>query len=131
MALIREFTTLAEMFLGVTGHFKGAKRPAFSRKIDGVYVGPSDLSMSLGKPPTLDPSDAEVVSLIELIAKKTRAKGLIAGVHCDGSKTALRRFGQGYQLATILNDARLMATAAAQAVKEVKGGAPVAAPKTY
>jgi 4-hydroxy-2-oxoheptanedioate aldolase len=99
--------------------------------IDGVYVGPSDLSMSLGKPPTLDPSDAEVVSLIELIAKRTRAKGLIAGVHCDGSKTALRRFGQGYQLATILNDARLMATAAAQAVKEVKGGAPVAAPKTY
>jgi 4-hydroxy-2-oxoheptanedioate aldolase len=99
--------------------------------IDGVYVGPSDLSMSLGKPPTLDPSDAEVVSLIELIAKKTRAKGLIAGVHCDGSKTALRRFGQGYQLATILNDARLMATAAAQAVKEVKGGAPVVAPKTY
>jgi 4-hydroxy-2-oxoheptanedioate aldolase len=96
-----------------------------------VYVGPSDLSMSLGKPPTLDPSDAEVVSLIELIAKKTRAKGLIAGVHCDGSKTALRRFGQGYQLATILNDARLMATAAAQAVKEVKGGAPVVAPKTY
>ncbi len=99
--------------------------------IDGVYVGPSDLSMSLGKPPTLDPSDAEVVSLIELIAKKVRAKGLIAGVHCDGSKTALRRFGQGYQLATILNDARLMATAAAQAVKEVKGGAPVAAAKTY
>lgn len=99
--------------------------------IDGVYVGPSDLSMSLGKPPTLDPSDAEVVSLIELIAKKVRAKGLIAGVHCDGSNTALRRFGQGYQLATILNDARLMATAAAQAVKEVKGGAPVAAAKTY
>jgi 4-hydroxy-2-oxoheptanedioate aldolase len=99
--------------------------------IDGVYVGPSDLSMSLGKPPTLDPSDPEVVSFIELIAKKVRAKGLIAGVHCDGAKTALRRFEQGYQLATILNDARLMATAAAQAVKEVKGGAPVAAPKTY
>ena len=99
--------------------------------IDGVYVGPSDLSMSLGKPPTLDPSDPEVVSSIELIAKKVRAKGLIAGVHADGAKTALRRFEQGYQLATILNDARLMATAAAQAVKEVKGGAPVAAPKTY
>lgn len=44
--------------------------------IDGVYVGPSDLSMSLGKPPTLDPSDPEVISFIELIAKKTRAKGL-------------------------------------------------------
>lgn len=99
--------------------------------IDGVYVGPSDLSMSLGKPPTLDPTDTEVLEFIAAICKKTRDKGLIAGVHTDGTKTALRRFEQGYQLCTILNDARLMANAAAQAVKELKGQAPPAAPKTY
>jgi 4-hydroxy-2-oxoheptanedioate aldolase len=87
--------------------------------------------MSLGKPPTLDPSDKEVLAFIATICKKTRDRGLIAGVHTDGAKTALRRFDEGFQLCTILNDARLMATAAAQAVKEVKGQAPAAAPKTY
>jgi long-chain acyl-CoA synthetase len=39
MPLISEFSTLAEMFLGVADHFKGATRDAFSRKVDGKYVG--------------------------------------------------------------------------------------------
>ena len=52
--------------------------------ISGVYVGPSDLSLSLGKPPTLDPTDKEVLAAIDTIVKTTRKRGLIAGVHCDG-----------------------------------------------
>jgi 4-hydroxy-2-oxoheptanedioate aldolase len=99
--------------------------------LSGVYVGPSDLSMAHSKPPTLDPSDPEVVEAIKLIAKKTGEKGLIAGVHTDGAQTALKRFDQGYHFCTILNDARLMAVAAAQAIKDVRGGGEVAKPKTY
>ena len=99
--------------------------------LSGVYVGPSDLSMAHGKPPTLDPSDSEVVEAIKLIAKKTHNKGLIAGVHTDGPKTALTRFEQGYHFSTILNDARLLAVAAAQAIKDVRGGGQVAPAKTY
>ena len=99
--------------------------------IDGVYVGPSDLSMSLGKPPTLDPSDPEVVSLIELIAKKTRAKGLIAGVHTDGPKTAAKRFAEGFQMCTLLNDVRLLAASAASMVREARGQAAAEGAKRY
>ena len=99
--------------------------------IDGVYVGPSDLSLSLGKPPTLDPTDKEVLAAIETIVKTTRKHGLIAGVHTDGPKTALRRFEQGFQMCTILNDVRLMAVAAQQAVNEVRGKGPAAKAKTY
>ena len=58
--------------------------------INGVYVGPSDLSLSMGKPPTLDPTDKEVLAAIDTIVKTTRKKGLIAGVHTDGPATALR-----------------------------------------
>ena len=99
--------------------------------IDGVYVGPSDLSLSLGKPPTLDPTDTEVLAAIETIVKTTRKHGLIAGVHTDGPKTALRRFEQGFQMCTILNDVRLMAVAAQQAVNEVRGKGPATKAKTY
>ena len=52
--------------------------------INGVYVGPSDLSLSMGKPPTLDPTDKEVLAAIDIIVKTTRKWGLIAGVHTDG-----------------------------------------------
>jgi 4-hydroxy-2-oxoheptanedioate aldolase len=99
--------------------------------ISGVYVGPSDLSLSLGKPPTLDPTDKEVLAAIDTIVKTTRKKGLIAGVHTDGPATALRRFEAGFQMCTILNDVRLMAVAAQQAVNEVRGKGPAAKAKTY
>jgi 4-hydroxy-2-oxoheptanedioate aldolase len=99
--------------------------------LDGVYVGPSDLSLSLGKAPTLDPSDKEVLAAMDTIVNTTRKKGLIAGVHTDGAKTALRRFEEGFQMCTILNDVRLLAMSAAQAVREVRGQAPAAKAKTY
>ncbi len=99
--------------------------------IDGVYVGPSDLSLSLGKVPTLDPQDPEVLGAIKQICDGTRASGRIAGIHTDSAKTAIRRFGEGFQLCTLLNDARMMANAAAAAVREARGQVPQAAAKTY
>jgi 4-hydroxy-2-oxoheptanedioate aldolase len=99
--------------------------------LDGVYVGPSDLSLSMGKTPSLDPQDSEVLAAIKTICEGTRQQGKIAGVHTDSAKTAIRRFGEGYQLCTILNDVRLMANAAAAAVREARGQVPQAAPKTY
>jgi hypothetical protein len=65
------------------------------------------------------------------ICAGTRKRGKIAGVHTDGAKTAIRRFGEGYQLCTILSDARLMANAAAAAVREARGQMAQAGAKTY
>src|SRR5262249_61595115 len=46
--------------------------------LDGIYVGPSDLSLSMGKvPPSLDPQDAEVIDAIKQIAFATRKHGKI------------------------------------------------------
>ena len=42
--------------------------------LDGVYVGPSDLSLAMGKPPTLDPSDQGVIAAITEIARRSMAK---------------------------------------------------------
>ena len=99
--------------------------------VDGIYVGPSDLSFSMGKVPSLDPQDDEVLRAIKHIAETARKKGKFAGVHTDGAQTAIRRFGDGYQFCTILNDARLLANAAAAAVREARGQMPQEAAKTY
>ena len=101
--------------------------------VKGLAVSMSDrrTSMAHGKPPTLDPSDPEIVEAIKHIAKKTNEKGLIAGVHTDGPKTALMRFDQGYHYCAVLNDARMLATAAAQAIKDIRGGGKVEQAKTY
>ena len=65
--------------------------------ISGVYVGPSDLSLSLGKPPTLDPTDKEVLAAIDTIVKTTRKKDpepTIADMVCfeDPKGTAMEVF---------------------------------------
>ncbi|MCG8559106.1 MAG: aldolase/citrate lyase family protein [Hyphomicrobiales bacterium] len=99
--------------------------------LDGVYIGPSDLSLSLGKPPTLAPEDAEVLAAMQTICDATKAKGRFAGVHTDSAKTTRRRFEEGFQFCTILNDVRLMANAATAAVKEARGEGPAEAAKTY
>jgi 4-hydroxy-2-oxoheptanedioate aldolase len=101
--------------------------------LDGIYIGPSDLSLSMGKPPTLAPEDKDVLAAMERVRKTTREKGLIAGVHTDGAKTALKRFEEGFQFCTLLSESRYMASAMAAAVREVKGapaGTSVSA-KTY
>jgi 4-hydroxy-2-oxoheptanedioate aldolase len=99
--------------------------------LNGIYVGPSDLSLSMGKTPTLDPQDPEVQAAIKTVCEKTLKSGKIAGVHTDSAKTAIRRFGEGYQLCTILSDARLMANAASAAVREARSQQAQSGAKTY
>ena len=99
--------------------------------LNGVYIGPSDLSVSMGKAPSLDPSDEAVLEAMGLILKETRRRGLIAGVHTDGPKTAAKRFAEGFQFCTLLNDVRLLAAAAANVVREARGQAAAAPAKTY
>ena len=101
------------------------------RGLDGTYIGPSDLSLSLGRSPTLDPTDEGVFAAMKTIREKTRQKGLVAGVHTDSAQTALKRYNEGFQLCTVLNDARLLMLAAQAAVREVKGQPQAAAAKTY
>ncbi|HEY7548042.1 MAG TPA: aldolase/citrate lyase family protein [Hyphomicrobiaceae bacterium] len=99
--------------------------------LNGVYIGPSDLSFSMGKTPSLDPGDETVLKAMGIILKETRERGLIAGAHTDGARTAHKRFAEGFQFCTILNDVRLLATAAANAVREARGQGAAAAAKTY
>lgn len=99
--------------------------------LDGVYVGPSDLSLSMGEQPSLSPTAPKVIDGIKKIAELTNKAGLIAGIHCDTPETIKLRFSQGYRYCTLLNDVRLLAVACQNGIKAVRGEAPVAAPKSY
>jgi 4-hydroxy-2-oxoheptanedioate aldolase len=99
--------------------------------LDGIYLGPSDLSLSMGKTPTLDPVDPEVLAAIKDIVNRTRAKGMIAGAHTDSAATAAKRYADGYQFCTLFNDVRVMANAASAMIKEARGLKPVEASKSY
>jgi 2,4-dihydroxyhept-2-ene-1,7-dioic acid aldolase len=65
-------------------------------QIDVVFVGPGDLSQSLGKPGQLN--DPEVVALVELVIQKVLAKGKVAGVFCGNMASVehYRKLGVTY-----------------------------------
>ena len=88
--------------------------------IDGIYVGPSDLGLSLGYEPTLDPSAPEVLEAIAEIAARTKAAGRLAGVHTGSAEMIRRAFRQGYDFASLLTDARIFANAVAGQVAAVR-----------
>lgn len=89
--------------------------------LDGVYVGPGDLSLSLGARPTMAPDDARVLDAMRTIREKTLERGGIAGVHTDGPATALKRYAEGFHLCTMQTDMRMLIDATKAAVAGVKG----------
>ncbi len=101
--------------------------------LDGVYVGPSDLAISLGLPPALDPETPEVVDAITQIVKATKAKGLIAGLHCMGPAYVRRMFDLGFDFASIASESRLMALKAQEVIAAATGAEDRSgtAPRTY
>ena len=89
--------------------------------LDGVYVGPGDLSLSMGVAPTMAPKDARVLAAMARIRETAHARGLLAAVHTDGAETALKRFAEGFQLCSMPTDMRLLINAARAHVEKVKG----------
>jgi 4-hydroxy-2-oxoheptanedioate aldolase len=77
--------------------------------LDAVYVGPSDLSLSLGCKPTFDDVEPKAAQAIDHILERARAHGLQAGVHNGRADTARARIAMGYRFVTVSSDARLLA----------------------
>lgn len=58
-------------------------------QIDVIFVGPSDLSQSMGKPGQMN--DPDVVAVIEDVFKKVLAKGKAVGIYC-GTPAAIKKY---------------------------------------
>lgn len=91
--------------------------------LDGVYIGPSDLGLSLGGAPRPDQTEPEVVRAIERILASARRHGVAAGIHCGSTAYARRMIELGFQLVTVQADHVLLAGAARRTVDELRAGA--------
>lgn len=88
--------------------------------LDAIYIGPSDLSLSLGCTPTLDDVDPKAAQAIDHIMARAKAHGVVAGIHNAGTESALRRQAKGFQFVTVSSDARLIAAGAQQVMARMR-----------
>lgn len=87
--------------------------------IDGVFVGPNDLSLALGLPPAGDHEAPEFAAALERIVAGCRARGLVAG--CAGTAAiAPKRLAQGFRFVEVSRDGAAMVRAAAEDLRGVR-----------
>jgi 4-hydroxy-2-oxoheptanedioate aldolase len=74
--------------------------------VDGIYIGPSDLSLGLGREPGHGGDALEAA--IARVREACTAAGIVAGMHCNGGgEEARARAAAGFRLVTIGVDASL------------------------
>ncbi len=91
--------------------------------LDGIYVGPNDLCLAHGKPPSPEPVDPEMAGIIGDLAQRARGAGRIAGIFCASGEAAARRLAQGFGMVTPGNDVGLLVRASKEALTTARGAA--------
>lgn len=88
--------------------------------LDAIYIGPSDLSLSLGCRPVFDDVDPLIAQAIDHILERAQAHGLKAGIHNGRVDVAKARIDKGFRFVTVSSDARLIASAASTVLSQMR-----------
>ncbi len=90
--------------------------------LDGVYIGPGDLSLSLGLKKRLDNDEPAFFAALDKILAACEAHGIVAGIHTNDPSYALQMIARGFRLVTVMSDSVLLGTMARQTVATVRSG---------
>ncbi|MDC1212690.1 aldolase/citrate lyase family protein [Pelagibacteraceae bacterium] len=90
--------------------------------LDGIYIGPADLSLAIGEEPGFDRAEntaayKEILKILEL----TKKKNLLAGIHNGSVEYAQKMISKGFDLVTIGSDQRFMSAGAKSVIEKIKG----------
>jgi 4-hydroxy-2-oxoheptanedioate aldolase len=82
--------------------------------LDAVYIGPSDMTISLGGRTSTDPDKAAALQeACDTVTATARDAGIACGIHCPDGATAARRLAAGFTFATVSSDLAHLERAAA------------------
>ena len=89
--------------------------------LDGIYIGPADLSLAIGQKPAFDNLEGSAAyEQIINILKHAKKNNLVAGIHNATPEYAKKMTDLGFQLVTIGSDQRYMSAGAKSAVSKLK-----------
>ena len=90
--------------------------------LDAIYIGPSDLSISMGCKPSFDDLEPPAAQAVAHILERAQAHGIKAGIHCGLPESALARTTMGFRFVTIGSDARMLAAGSQQVLGRMRAG---------
>ncbi len=89
--------------------------------IEAIYVGPADLSLTLGLPPGNNDDAPAFTEALEAIVAGCRRAGVAPGIHANGPLAA-RRLEQGFRVITVANDMLAIRSGMAAELATARGG---------
>ena len=90
--------------------------------LDGIYIGPADLSLAVGEEPGFDrPENTKAFYEINRILEAAKKRNLIAGIHNGSVEYAQKMIAKGFNLVTVGADQRFMSSGAKTAIEKIKG----------
>lgn len=98
--------------------------------VDGIYIGPNDLGISLGAPLSVDtknklrsneiPVSEETENAISKILKVASEKNLITGIHSSSPEMSTKMIKAGFNFVTSVSDERLLAAGSQSIIEKLK-----------
>jgi 4-hydroxy-2-oxoheptanedioate aldolase len=76
--------------------------------LDGVYIGPSDLSLAMGGPPGQDSQAPALLAAFDRIQAACKAAGVRVGVHTNSVAYSQQMLARGFDLVTVGSDMRFL-----------------------
>jgi 4-hydroxy-2-oxoheptanedioate aldolase len=80
--------------------------------IDACFIGPNDLSASLGLKPEMEPKDPSYTAAVRHVLETAKKQGVAPGIHVRSAEAANRRIAEGFQFIALSSDLNLMLAAA-------------------
>ena len=90
--------------------------------LDGIYIGPADLSLAIGQKPGFDkPKKSKTYKEIMKILDKAKKTNLFTGIHNGTAEYAKEMIKAGFDFVTVGADQRFMSAGAKTAIEKLKG----------
>lgn len=88
--------------------------------LDGVYIGPADLSYALGLPPRGDNPDPTHLAACDRIREAAHRHGIKACMHCASAAFAAGAIKRGFDLIMLTSDAACLVAGARRQLDDLK-----------
>ncbi len=90
--------------------------------LDGIYIGPADLSLAIGAEPGFDKEENDLAySVIMKILEHAKKNKIVPGIHNTTPEYAEKMIKKGFQLVTVGSDQKFISGGSKSILKKLKG----------
>jgi 4-hydroxy-2-oxoheptanedioate aldolase len=100
--------------------FANLEEIAATPGLDGLFVGPADLSLGIGLDTFADLADPALLTVLDAIVAAADGHGLVPGIHAPSPAAAAAMADRGFRFVSSAVDADLLREAAESAVRDAR-----------